>query len=58
MIRKVCTLPKVAETRALMRLMDDGTSLAGQVSQLLNFSVKTKVFTDSSPLLESIGSSG
>lgn len=26
-IRKVCTSPKAAETRALMRLIDDGTTL-------------------------------
>ena len=39
-IRKVCKSPKVAETRSLMRLVDDGTSLARQVSQLLN--VKSK----------------
>ena len=31
MIRKVCTLPKAAETRSLMRLVDDGTSMARQV---------------------------
>ena len=31
-IRKVCTLPKAAETRALMRLVDDGTCLVRQVS--------------------------
>ena len=58
MIRKVWTLPKAAETTALMRLVDDGTSLARQVSQLLNIPVKTRVFTDSRPLLESIGSLG
>ena len=26
-IRKVCTLPKAAKTRLLMRLVDDGTSM-------------------------------
>ena len=57
-IRKVCTLPKAAETRALMRLVDDGTSLAIQVSQLMNVEVRTRVFTDSRPLFESLGSSG
>ena len=41
-----------------MRLVDDGTSLARQVSQLMNIKIKTRVFTDSRPLLESIGSSG
>ena len=57
-IRKVCILPKAAKTRALMRLVDDGTSLARQVTQLLNVEVKTRVFTESRSLLESIGSSG
>ena len=31
-IRKVCTLPKAAETRVLMRMIDDGTTLARQRS--------------------------
>ena len=57
-IRKVCTSLKAAETRALMRLVDDGTSLARQVSQLMNIEIKTRVFTDSKPLFESIGSLG
>ena len=57
-IRIVCTSPKVMETRALMRLVDDMTSQARQVTELLNVEVKTRVFTDSRPLLESIGSSG
>ena len=42
-IRKVCTSPKAAETRALMKLVDNGTSLASQVTQLLNVKVKTRV---------------
>ena len=57
-IRKVCTSPKAAEIRALMKLVDDGTSVARQVSQLLNTSIKTRVFTDSRTLFESIGSLG
>ena len=31
-IRKVCMSPKVAQTRTLMRLIDDGTSLARHIS--------------------------
>ena len=57
-IRKVCVSPKAAETRALLRLMDDGVHMAKQLSQLLNGEIKTRLYTDSRPLLESIGSSG
>ena len=56
-IRKVCVLPKAAETRALLRLMDDGVHMAKQLSQLLNLKMQVRQFTDSRPLLESIGSS-
>ena len=55
-IRKVGMSQKAAETRALIRLVDDGMSMARQVSQLMN--VKTRIFTDSRPLQESIDSSG
>ena len=41
-----------------MKIVDDVTNLARQVSQLLSLSVRTRIFTDSRPLLESIGSSG
>ena len=58
MIRKVCVSPKAAETRSLLRLMDDGVHMAKQLSQLMNVSMKVRLFTDSRPLLESIGSSG
>ena len=57
-IRKVCVSPKAAETRALLRLMDDGVHMAKQLSQLLNVKMKVRLFTDLRPLLESIGSSG
>ena len=57
-IRKVCVSPKAAETRLLLRLMDDGVHMAKQLSQLLNVSMKVRLFTDSRPLLESIGRSG
>ena len=32
-IRKMCISPKAAETRSLMRLVDDSTSMARKVSQ-------------------------
>merc|ERR1712082_133041 len=38
--------------------MDDAVHMAKQVSQLLNVEMRTRLFTDSRPLLESIGSSG
>ena len=57
-IRKVCVSPKAAETRALLRLMDDGVHMAKQLSQLFNVKMKVRLFTDLRPLLESIGSSG
>ena len=56
-IRKVCMSPKAAETRSLMKLVDDSTSLAKQMSKLFNTEIRTRIFTDSRPLLESIGSS-
>ena len=45
-IRKVCVSPKAAETRALLRLMDDGVHMAKQLLQLLNVSMKVRLFTD------------
>ena len=57
-IRKVCLSPKGAETRAMIRMVYGGMSMARQVSQLMDVDVKTKIFKDSRPLLESIGSSG
>ena len=50
-IRKVCISPKAAETRSLLRLMDDGVDMAKQLSQLLNINKKTRLFTDLQPLL-------
>ena len=55
-IRKVCLSPKAAETRSLIRVVDNSLCLARQLSQLLNTRVETRVCTDSTPLLESIGS--
>ena len=57
-IWKVCVSPKAAETRLLLRLMDDGVHMAKQLSQLKNVSMKVRLFTESHPVLESIGSSG
>merc|ERR1711984_64939 len=56
-IRKVCLSPKAAETRSLMRVVDDTMCLARQISILLNTEIEVRLFTDSRPLLESIGSS-
>ena len=53
-IRKVCISPKAAEIRSLLRLMDDGVHMAKQLGQLLNGNIKTRLFTELSPLLESI----
>ena len=58
MIRKVCVSPKAAETRALLRLMDDCVHMAKQLSQLMGVEIRTRLYTDSRPLLESLGSSG
>ena len=38
--------------------MDDGVHMVKQLSQLLIANIKTRLFTDLQPLLESIGSSG
>ena len=57
-IKRVCMSPKAAETRALMKMVDNATNLATQVYQLLGIRIGTRLFTDSRPLLESIGSSG
>jgi len=42
----------------LLRLVDDSTCLARQLSALMNMRIETKIYTDSRHLLESIGSSG
>ncbi len=57
-IKRVCMSPKAAETRALMKIVDDVTNLARQVSQLFGLSIMTRIFTDSRHLLKLIGSSG
>ena len=57
-IRKVCTSPKAAETRSLLKTVDDSTSMARQISMLMNRKIQTRIFTDSRPLLESTGKLG
>ena len=42
----------------MIKSVDDTSCLSRQVSQLLNTKIETRMFTDSRPLLESIGSSG
>ena len=54
-IRKICTSPKVAEMRGIMKLVDDTVNLKDQLKILMNKDISLKVFTDSRPLLESIG---
>ena len=59
-IQKVCHSAKAAETRNLIICKDDSQFFAGQVAQLvygdLSRKIPIKIFTDSIPLLESIGS--
>ena len=49
-IKRVCMSPKAAETRVLMKLVDDVTNQARQVSYLMSLDVRTRIFTDSRPL--------
>ena len=55
-IRKICTSPKAAETRGVMKLIDDSVNMSKQLSVLMNVKIPLKLFTDSRLLLESIGS--
>jgi hypothetical protein len=59
-IKTVCHSAKAAETRAMNRLMDDIQFFTLQLEQLLfggmQKKIPIKIFTDSKPLLESIGS--
>ena len=57
-IMKVCLTPKAAETRSLVRLVDDSLCLKRQLEMMLGVKMETRMFTDSRPLLESLGSSG
>ena len=48
----------MAETRSLVRLVDDSLCLKRQLETMLGVRMETRMFTDSRPLLESLGSSG
>merc|ERR1712105_249762 len=43
---------------SLLRLVDDSLCLVRQLEEMLNTKIETRMFTNSRPLLESIGSSG
>ena len=45
--RKVYILPEAAETRGVMKLVDDGVNMAHQLSILLKDNIDFKVFIDS-----------
>ena len=55
-IRKICMSLKASKTRGVMELVDDSVNLKKQLLMLLNIKIPLMVFTDSRPLLESIGS--
>ena len=54
-VNRVCTLSKASETRGVMLVVDDAKNVADQLKDLLNAEIKVKVFTDSHPLLETLG---
>ena len=55
-VNRVCTSPKASETRGVMLVVDDAKNVADQLKDLLNADIKVKIFTDSRPLLETLGS--
>ena len=59
-IQKVCHSAKAAETRSMVKLLDDTQFFCFQLEQLMFGEYKKripiKLYTDSKPLLESIGS--
>ncbi|XP_068237035.1 uncharacterized protein [Palaemon carinicauda] len=62
-MRKVCHSAKAAETRNLSKLVDDSVFFAAQLGQLIfgkaikdSVNLPVRLFTDSRPLLELIGS--
>ena len=57
MIRKVCISTKAAETREVMKLVDDEVNIAQQFRILMKDEASLRVITDSSSLKESIGCS-
>ena len=56
-IRKIFMSPKAVEMRGVMRLVDDTVNLKKQLTILMNKEIPLRIFTDSRPLIESIGSS-
>ena len=56
-VRNVCMSPKAAETRAMVKLVDDSTYIRQQLELMLGYEIGTRLFTDSRPLLETLGSS-
>jgi hypothetical protein len=59
-IQKVCHLAKAAETRSMVKLLDDSQFYVSHLEQILfgnyNHKIFIKLFTDSKPMLESISS--
>ncbi len=55
-MNRLCTSPKASETRGVMLVVDDAKNVADQLKDLLNAEIKVRVFTDSCPLLETLGS--
>ena len=55
-VYRVCTSHKASETRGVMLVVDDAKNVADQLKDLLNADIKVKIFTDSRPLLETLGS--
>ena len=55
-VNRVCTPPKASETRGVILVVDDAVNVANQLKDLLNADIKVKIFTDSRPLLETLGS--
>ena len=51
-ISKIYISPDTAETRSLVKTVDDNVSLAKQFSRLFNTWLRTRVYTDLKPLME------
>ena len=45
-IRKIYTSPKAAETRAVMKIVDDSTNIAKQMEILMKVKIPLRIFTD------------
>ena len=55
-VNRVCTFPKASETQRVMLVVDDAKNVVEQLKELLKAKIKVRVFTDSQPLLETLGS--